>query len=64
MNINLADTLLNDGDLSQLPDLRMTQMGEKNADDEDQINSSNNVTASTMISLEQYQEKTDEIDRL
>jgi len=33
-------------------------------EDEDQINSSTNVTAPTMISLEQFEEKTDEIERL
>lgn len=62
--VDIEESLLNDGDLSQLPDRRLTEMGKKMDEDEDQINSSTNVTAPTMISLEQYEEKTDEIERL
>jgi hypothetical protein len=41
--------MLNDGDLSQLPDRRLTEMGKKMEEDESNISS-----ATTMISLEQY----------
>jgi hypothetical protein len=50
--VDIDEALLNDGDLSQLPDRRLTEMGKKMDEDEDQINSSTNVTAPTMISLE------------
>ena len=50
--VDIEESLLNDGDLSQLPDRRLTEMGKKMDEDEDQINSSTNVTAPTMISLE------------
>ena len=55
--LDIGESLLNDGDLSQLPDRRLTEMGKKMEEDEA-------VSQSTMVSLEQFQEKTDEIERL
>lgn len=65
-NLDIEETLLNDGDLSQLPDRRLTELGLKMESDSEMLQQMhiNSSTASTSVSLEQYQEKTDEIERL
>jgi hypothetical protein len=45
-----------------LPDRRFTEMGKKM--EEEEKNDESTEVSQTMISIEQYQEKTDEIERL
>jgi type I site-specific restriction endonuclease len=49
---------------ADLPDRRLTELGKKMEEEEKADESINDTTASTMIPIEQYQEKTDEIERL
>ena len=46
-----------------LPDRRFTEMGKK-MEEEEKTDESTMETTTTMIPIEQYQEKTDEIERL
>lgn len=60
--IDLGNDDLNQMDLSELPDRRFTEMGKKMEEEEKNDESTNE--SATMIPIDQYQEKTDEIERL
>lgn len=62
--IDLGNDDLVEGDIteSMLPDRRFTEMGKKM--EEEEKNDESTEVSQTMISIEQYQEKTDEIERL
>jgi len=48
---------------AELPDRRFTEMGKK-MEEEDKNDGSTMESSANMIPIEQYQEKTDEIERL
>ena len=63
-SIDLGDDNLNDMEITdaELPDRRFTEMGKKM--EEEEKGDSTIDSTSNVVSMEQYQEKTDEIERL
>jgi hypothetical protein len=65
MAINLGNDDLNQVEINEaeLPNIRLTLMGKK-MEEEESKNDESTIDSNTMISIEQYEEKTDEIERL